>query len=58
MRPEPVVSVVVGVSVVVVAGGSVVVPPNKVGDMGIYAQVKDTEGNIIGLWESLHRAAS
>jgi predicted enzyme related to lactoylglutathione lyase len=39
------------------AGGSVVVPPNKVGDMGIYAQVKDTEDNIIGLWQSLKQPA-
>ena len=35
------------------AGGSVVVPQTQVGDMGIYAQVKDTEDNIIGLWQSL-----
>ncbi len=37
------------------AGGSVVIPPNPVGDMGVYAQVKDTEDNIIGLWEPLPR---
>ena len=35
------------------AGGSVVKGPHTVGDMGIYAQVKDTEDNIIGLWQSL-----
>ena len=35
------------------AGGSLVVGPDQVGDMGIYAQVKDTEDNIIGLWQSL-----
>ena len=35
------------------AGGSVVVGPVPVGDMGIYAQVKDTEDNIIGLWQPL-----
>ena len=35
------------------AGGSMVVPAVPVGDMGIYAQVKDSEGNIIGLWQSL-----
>lgn len=35
------------------AGGSVIVPSTTVGDMGIYAQVKDTEDNIIGLWQPL-----
>ncbi len=35
------------------AGGSAVLGPLTVGDMGIYAQVKDSEGNIIGLWQSL-----
>ncbi|MEM7454246.1 MAG: VOC family protein [Planctomycetota bacterium] len=35
------------------AGGSNVMGPQPVGDMGIYAQVKDTEGNIIGLWQAL-----
>lgn len=37
------------------AGGSTVVPVVPVGDMGIYAQVKDTEGNIIGLWQPLQK---
>ena len=36
------------------SGGSVVVPETNVGDMGIYAQVKDTEDNIIGIWQSLN----
>lgn len=36
------------------AGGSLVVPANEIPGMGIYAQVKDTEGNIIGLWQPLH----
>ena len=35
------------------AGGSLVVGPMTVGDFGIYAQVKDTEDNIIGLWQPL-----
>jgi uncharacterized protein len=35
------------------AGGSVVVPLREVGEMGLYAQVKDTEGNIVGLWQPL-----
>ena len=37
------------------AGGSVFRPKMQVGDMGYYAQVTDTEGNIIGLWESLKK---
>ena len=39
---------------VVGAGGSVVFGANQVGDMGIYAQVKDPEDNIIGLWQPLN----
>ena len=35
------------------AGGSVVMGPTQIADMGIYAQVKDTEQNIIGLWQPL-----
>ena len=35
------------------AGGSLVIGPQQVGDMGIYAQVKDTEDNIIGMWQPL-----
>lgn len=35
------------------AGGSLVLGPNNAGGMGIYAQVKDVEGNIIGLWQPL-----
>ena len=35
------------------AGGRVVMPKTKVGDMGFYAYVTDTEGNIIGLWQNL-----
>ena len=34
-------------------GGKVVRPKNKVGDMGLYAQVTDTEGNVIGLWQDI-----
>lgn len=37
------------------AGGKVFMPKRKVGDMGLYAQVKDTEGNIIGLWETISK---
>mgnify|MGYP001369958248 CR=1 FL=1 len=38
---------------VTAAGGSLVGNIHQVGNMGIYAQVKDSEGNIIGLWETL-----
>lgn len=33
------------------AGGSVVKPKVDVMGMGFYAYVKDTEGNVVGLWE-------
>jgi predicted enzyme related to lactoylglutathione lyase len=33
-------------------GGSTVVPRQPVGDMGFTAYFKDTEGNIVGLWET------
>ena len=39
------------------AGGSNVMGPHPVGDMGIYAQVKDSEDNIIGLWQPLPHGA-
>lgn len=35
------------------AGGKIVVPPTKVGDVGIIAYFKDTEENVLGLWEEL-----
>ena len=35
------------------AGGSNIMGPVNIGDMGIYAQVKDSEDNIIGLWQPL-----
>ena len=34
------------------AGGAVVVPKQPVGAMGFTAYVKDSEGNVIGLWET------
>jgi len=33
-------------------GGKTVIPRTEMGDMGAYAYFKDTEGNVIGLWES------
>lgn len=35
------------------AGGTSIMGPVPIGEMGIYAQVRDTEDNIIGLWQSL-----
>ena len=35
------------------AGGSNVIGPTEIPGMGIYAQVKDPEDNIIGLWQPL-----
>jgi uncharacterized protein len=37
------------------AGGHVILTPRNVGDMGIYARIKDTEGNIVGLWQMLKK---
>ena len=37
------------------AGGKVTREKIQVGDMGYYAQVQDTEGNIIGIWETIPR---
>ena len=33
-------------------GGSTVVPKQPVGGMGFTAYVKDTEGNVVGLWQT------
>jgi predicted enzyme related to lactoylglutathione lyase len=33
-------------------GGETVVGKQPVGDMGFSAYVKDTEGNVVGLWET------
>lgn len=38
---------------VVANGGSAIMGPATIPNMGIYAQVKDTEDNIIGLWQPL-----
>lgn len=37
------------------AGGKTVMPKMQVGEMGLYARVTDTEGNVIGLWEHLRK---
>ncbi len=40
---------------VVAAGGSKVVGPVEIPNMGVYAQVKDSEDNFIGLWQPLKK---
>ena len=40
---------------VTAAGGKVTREKTEVGDMGLYAQVEDPEGNIIGIWEDLQK---
>ena len=37
------------------SGGKVFREKVQVGDMGFYAQVEDTEGNIIGIWEDIKK---
>ena len=37
------------------AGGGVIMEPTKVGEMGVYAYVKDTEDNTIGVWQSIKK---
>ena len=34
-------------------GGSIVSPPEPVGEMGIAAYFTDSEGNLMGVWQSL-----
>ena len=35
------------------SGGKVVMDKMNVGDMGLYARITDTEGNVIGIWQDL-----
>lgn len=35
------------------AGGKTVMPKMQVGGFGLYARIADTEGNIIGIWQTL-----
>ncbi len=37
------------------SGGTVLAEPKTIPEMGIYAYIKDTEGNVIGLWQSLKK---
>ncbi|HWP91424.1 MAG TPA: VOC family protein [Thermodesulfobacteriota bacterium] len=59
--PAPIITVSVSsideyVKKVEAAGGKAVMPKGEVPDMGFYAYVVDTEGNVIGLWEDLKEA--
>ncbi len=36
-------------------GGEITMEKRQVGDMGLYVQAKDTEGNIFGVWQSLQK---
>lgn len=40
------------------AGGKVVQEKRQVGNMGLYARIADTEGNIIGIWENIPRSTA
>ena len=37
------------------AGGTVVAEPKTIMGMGLYAYIKDTEGNSIGVWQELKK---
>jgi uncharacterized protein len=37
------------------AGGKIIRPKVKVGEIGYYAQFQDTEGNILGIWENIKK---
>jgi predicted enzyme related to lactoylglutathione lyase len=45
-------SIVSDLKKVVKAGGKVVMDKMSMGDMGYYARVKDSEGNVIGMWQA------
>jgi predicted enzyme related to lactoylglutathione lyase len=38
------------------AGGSVVKGKQEIGEMGYFAYVTDTEGNLLGLWEDIKKS--
>lgn len=38
------------------AGGAVVMEPIVIGDMGRYARIRDTEGNVVGVWQDLPKS--
>jgi len=59
--PAPIITISVSsideyVKKIEAAGGKAVMPKGEVPDMGFYAYVADSEGNVIGLWEDLRKA--
>lgn len=36
-------------------GGKIIAEPVTIPDLGIYAYIEDTEGNVIGLWQNLRK---
>lgn len=58
--PAPVITINVGsideyIKKIEAAGGKAVMPKGEVPDMGYYAYFLDTEGNVVGLWESIQK---
>ena len=56
--PAPVVtvdveSIDIALKEVEAAGGSTVTPRTEIENMGAFGYFKDTEGNVVGLWENL-----
>jgi predicted enzyme related to lactoylglutathione lyase len=41
---------------VVKAGGKIIAPKMQIAEYGYYAYVADTEGNVLGLWESIQKS--
>lgn len=37
------------------AGGTTMLPKGPISDLGFFAVIKDTEGNIVGLWEDVKK---
>ncbi len=40
---------------VTAAGGTIVMAKKEIAGMGYYAYVKDTEGNVVGVWEDIKK---
>ena len=56
--PAPVVTIGVGsvddaLKKIEAAGGSTVTPRTEIPNMGAFAYFKDSEGNVVGLWETI-----
>ena len=35
------------------AGGKTIMPKIEIGTFGLYARISDTEGNVVGIWQTL-----